>query len=54
MPGPLRYADAARLLGGNGPVFDALDRAVSGALTTAVGPAPELGPVAKVLVKATR
>ncbi|MEV6957278.1 ATP-binding protein [Streptomyces sp. NPDC051183] len=42
MPGPLRYADAVRLLGGNGPVVDALDRAVGGALTTAVGPAPEL------------
>ncbi|WP_413755121.1 NACHT domain-containing protein [Streptomyces sp. MMBL 11-3] len=42
MPGPLRYADAVRLLGGNGPVFDALDRVVGGALTTATGPAPEL------------
>ncbi|WP_435859083.1 NACHT domain-containing protein [Streptomyces neyagawaensis] len=42
MPGPLRYADAVRLLGGNGPVLDALDRVVGGALTTAVGPAPEL------------
>jgi len=42
MPGPLRYADAVRLLGGNGPVFDALDRVVGGALTAAVGPAPEL------------
>ncbi|HEY9367369.1 NACHT domain-containing protein [Streptomyces sp.] len=42
MAGPLRYADAVRLLGGNGPVLDALDRVVGGALTTAVGPAPEL------------
>ncbi|MFE0256429.1 NACHT domain-containing protein [Streptomyces sp. NPDC059010] len=42
MPGPLRYADAVRLLGGNGPVLDALDRVVGGALTAAVGPAPEL------------
>ncbi|WP_326724151.1 MULTISPECIES: AAA family ATPase [unclassified Streptomyces] len=42
MPGPLRYADAVRLLGGNGPALDALDRVVGGALTTAVGPAPEL------------
>jgi len=42
MPGPLRYADAVRLLGGNGPAIDALDRIVGGALTTAAGPAPEL------------
>ncbi|MER6784058.1 hypothetical protein ABT330_05260 [Streptomyces sp. NPDC000658] len=42
MPGPLRYADAVRLLGGNGPAFDALDRIVGGALATVAGPAPEL------------
>jgi hypothetical protein len=42
MPGPLRYTDAVRLLGGNGPVLEALDRVVGGALTTAVGPVPEL------------
>ncbi|MFF7880682.1 hypothetical protein ACH40F_09660 [Streptomyces sp. NPDC020794] len=42
LPGPLRFADAVRLLGGNGPTLDAIDRVVGGALTTAVGPAPEL------------
>ncbi|WP_435210377.1 NACHT domain-containing protein [Streptomyces sp. bgisy034] len=42
MPGPLRYADAVRLLGGSGPALDALDRVVGGVLTTAAGPAPEL------------
>lgn len=42
MSGPLCYADAARLLGGNGPTLDALDRVVGGALTTAAGPVPEL------------
>jgi hypothetical protein len=42
MPGSLRYVDAARLLGGNGPALEALDRVLGGALTTAAGPAPDL------------
>ncbi|MEV7419007.1 hypothetical protein [Streptomyces sp. NPDC089919] len=42
MPGPLQYADAVRLLGGGGPLVDALDRAVGGALLAAAGPVPDL------------
>jgi hypothetical protein len=42
MPGPLRYADAVRMLGGNGAVLDALECVVGGVLTTAAGPAPQL------------
>ncbi|MEV7198230.1 NACHT domain-containing protein [Streptomyces sp. NPDC093510] len=41
MPGALRYTDAVRLLGGNGPAFDVMDRVVGGALTAVTGAAPE-------------